>query len=148
MQGYTKKIPIDELKDYGYVMVRNQPCKIAAAVKFQNDSKHGEAGKSKMRWDVIVNNLFTGEEVWKGLLKDELVEVPVVALVIYDVSFVSQTDANIELLDEDCEQVDGIELPVEDNIRLTKAIRKAFAEDLEVKVEVVEAFGRKMIVDF
>lgn len=149
MENYTKKIPIEELEEYGYVMIRKQPCQITQITKIQNDTKHGDAGgKAKLRWDLVVHNLFTGEEVWKGIVKDPLMEVPIIEWNSYDVSFVSTTDAGINLMDEDCEEIDGIELPVDDNPSLVKDIRDAYNDDQDIIVKVAEAFGRKVIVSY
>ena len=148
MKKFSHNIPIEDLEEYGYAVIRNQPCKLSQIVKLQNDTKHGEPGKAKLRWDVVATNIFSGDEVWKGILKDSEIEVPDVQFETFDVSFVSQTDASIELMDENCELVDGIELPIYENPRLVSDIRKSFAESGAIKVTVVETFGKKAIVDY
>jgi translation elongation factor P/translation initiation factor 5A len=149
MENYTKKIPIEELEEYGYVMIRKQPCKIMQILKIQNDAKHGSGGgKAKLRWDLVVNNLFSGEEVWKGIVKDAQMEVPIVEITTYDLNYASNTDSECTLMDEECEEIDGVELPVDDNPGLVKDIRNAFNDDQDITVDVCEAFGRKVIIAY
>jgi translation elongation factor P/translation initiation factor 5A len=151
MESELTKIPIEELEDYGYIYIRNEPCRIVEALRQQNASKHGKSDEpGRLRWQIEAVQAFTGEEVFKGIVKDEMVEVPVFEKKKYDVIFVSNGDAEIRVMDpedEECEELTHLELPLEENMPLVERIRKAANSDEDILVETLTCMGREVIIN-
>ena len=145
-----KKIPIEEVEDYGYVYCRNQPCfitQIDKVVAFNKGEK--SKGQDKVKYDIVAVNPFTRELVFKGIIKGPEVQVPEITLLEYEVTFVSSDGKDITVVDENFEEVDGIELPVDDNPDLVTNIRKAVLDDeKDIEVLVVDCDGTKYIREF
>ena len=146
-----KIIPIEELEEYGYIYIRDQPCKIIHAIKQQNQAKHGKSEEpGRVKWQIEASNVFTNKEVYKGQIKGEDVKVPVVSTKQYEVVYASNGDSEIRVIDmedEDCEEREDLELPVEDNPNLTKRIREAVNDGKDVLVLVLSCMGRDVIID-
>ncbi len=105
-----RKANISELPDIGYIYVRNQPCRITLIETIKNESKYTKkepkASKAKtqkavgsddeegededetrIRFDIVAENLFSGKEVYRGIVKGPTVDIPVMDKATFNVRF-------------------------------------------------------------
>ena len=159
-KNYLSTIPISELEEYGYIFIREQPCKITQYQKFVNEEKH--SGKAKpqkhdgdedeyederrMRFDIVAENVFSGKEVFKGIVKGPNVEVPVLKKMVFGVVFIDNNSERTQLLDEDFQENEDIPLPLEDNPELCEQIRNRFNKGEDLNVRILEIMGKTAIV--
>ena len=175
LKDHIRTIVISELPDYGYIWIRDAPCRVTHIEKFENPDKHSKNVKAikkeekakvakaanpdnsdeeneedenelkRIRFDIVAENIWTGEIAFKGLVKGPTVEVPIFKKSTYSVVYVDTNSDSTKLLDEDFQENEDIPLPVNDNPKLTEEIRKTFKSGKEFSVEVIETMGKTAI---
>ena len=158
---HLQTIPISELEEHGYIFIREQPCRLLSAEKFANEVKYSknpktqkkqeedeedEEDEKRIRYDIVAENVFTGKEVFKGLVKGPTVEVPTVEKKLFGLVYVDNTSDRTQLLDENFQENEDIPLPVDDNPALSEDIRKRFNKGEDLSLLVITCMGRTAIV--
>ena len=154
------EIELDDLEDYGFCYARDKPCRIQKIDYMRPNKKFKkrqteEGEPEKIRAEVIAHNVWTDEEVWKGVINEDPIKVPKAEWEHYEVVFVDHSGNGCRLMEketEDFEEIDTIYLPTEEKPNLVKELRECFAEhqdsDKTVFVKVLLMFGRKQIYDY
>ena len=158
---HLKTIPISELEEHGYIFIRDQPCKVVSVEKFANEVKYSknpktqkkqvddeedEEDEKRIRLDIVAENIFSGKEVFKGLVKGPTVEVPIVEKKLFGVVYIDNASDRTQLLDENFQENEDIPLPVEDNPALVEDIRSRFNKGEDLSLLVVSCMGKQAIV--
>jgi hypothetical protein len=156
---YLTQIPLDELEEYGFVFIRDQPCRIQKIDYMRPQKKFKkretlEDAPEKIRASVIAHNVFTDQEVFNGVIAEDPVTVPKIQWEDYEVVNLEFNTGNCRLMlegTEDFEEFDHIKQPVERPV-LLKEIRNAFtaAQDLgdRLVVQVLEIWGRTEMYEY
>ena|SRR3990167_3149879 len=164
IQQYLESHPIADLPDVGIIWIREQPCKIIQSDRFVNQNKYEKNPKTqpkktqdpeeddeeegaRMRFEIVAENIFTGKETYRGLIKGPEFIAPKIQTSTYQVVRVDPKGTKIVLLNEECEEEEDIPLPEEENPTLAAAIRKRVQAGEEISVVVTEFAEEKKITD-
>lgn len=156
---YLLFCPLDELEEYGFLYIRNQPCKIQTIDMMRTKDKYKKKKDDdipeRVRAQVKAHNAWTDEEVFDGTVTDDPVKVPKIDWEVYEAIFIDPKTSECRLMledSEDFEEIDDIKLPVEEKPKLVELLRKDFSEANEVNdrilVKVICMFGRKQIWEY
>ena len=157
---FLTKIDIEELEDYGFVYVRDQPCKIQTFEYVRPNKKfkkrQDEDAPEKVRAEVKAHNVWTDQEVFSGTINEDPCTVPKVEWEEYEVQFVDHKTPLIKLMEvdtEDFEEIDTIPMPDDEKPGFCKLLREEFGKtqeegDKEFIVKVICMFGRKQIYEY
>ena len=130
-----------DLKKGEHVVIRGRPCKIVSHETF----KVGKHGHSKA--SIEGEDIFTGRKYELVCPASYPLPCPFVTKTEYMLIDI-QEDGQLSLLDEDCEQRCDLDLPLENNESLARAIRGAFDNGKSLTLVAHKAMGMEAIMRF
>jgi len=132
-EGMLLPEKVNNVKKGSVVMLGGYPCKVVEMKK----SKPGKHGSAK--------TLVVGLDIFTGKKHDEILrdEAQVVVNEKYELALVDVDDNRVSLMNDAGEVREDLNLPADET---GEEIKEKFAEGLQMKVTILKALGKELIV--
>ena len=132
----TTPIQVGKLRKGGYVILKEQPCKIVNITT----SKTGKHGHAK---SVITGiNIFNGKKVVEAYSTSHTINVPIVTKIVYQLCNIDRNE--VEVLDDNNKIIYGIKIGED----IIEDLTNKFEKGLEINVTVLSALCKSKIIEY